>query len=117
MSSSSGDAARNRELWTQKHAEHTGAKAREHWAADEFSWGIWGIPESELRVEARHLARTQDGALASRLVRYAYLGRTFDWDIELERRIAALTPAQVREALARHLDLDRLSTVVAGDFE
>jgi zinc protease len=68
-------------------------------------------------LEARHLARTQDGALASRLVRYAYLGRTFDWDIELERRIAALTPAQVRGALAGHLDLDRLSSVVAGDFE
>ena len=68
-------------------------------------------------LEARHLARTQDGALASRLVRYAYLGRTFDWDIELEQRIAALTPAEVRGALARHLALERLSSVVAGDFE
>ena len=48
--SSSDDAARNRELWTTSNAEYTGSKAREHWAATEISWGIFGIPESEVRV-------------------------------------------------------------------
>ena len=48
--SSSSDAARNREIWTRSNAEHTGAKAREAWAADEISWGIWSVPESEVRV-------------------------------------------------------------------
>jgi SAM-dependent methyltransferase len=48
--SSSSDAARNREIWTRSNAAHTGAKAREAWAADEISWGIWSVPESEVRV-------------------------------------------------------------------
>jgi SAM-dependent methyltransferase len=48
--SSSSDAARNRELWTRSNSEHTGAKAREAWTADEITWGIWSIPESEVRV-------------------------------------------------------------------
>ena len=50
MSSSNSDAARNREIWTRSNAEHTGAKAREAWAADEITWGIWSIPESDVRV-------------------------------------------------------------------
>ena len=48
--SSSSDAARNREIWTRSNAEHTGPKAREAWAADEITWGIWSIPESEVCV-------------------------------------------------------------------
>ena len=46
----SDDAARNRELWTKSNAEHTGPSARAHWAAEQISWGIFGIPESEVRV-------------------------------------------------------------------
>jgi zinc protease len=34
----------------------------------------------------------------------------------LERQIAALTPKSVVEALRRHLDPAKLSTVKAGDF-
>jgi SAM-dependent methyltransferase len=44
------DAARNRELWTKSNAEHTAGKAREHWAAEEITWGIFGIPEKDVRV-------------------------------------------------------------------
>jgi SAM-dependent methyltransferase len=49
-SSSSDDAARNRELWTRSNAEHTAAAARRQWAAEEITWGIWGVPESEVSV-------------------------------------------------------------------
>jgi SAM-dependent methyltransferase len=48
--SSSSDAARNRELWTKSNAEHTGERARAAWAAGEITWGIWNLPEAELRV-------------------------------------------------------------------
>ena len=68
-------------------------------------------------LEARRVARGQDGALAGRLSLYLYLGRTFAWDTDLEARIAALTPAQVRDALRRHLDFAKLSYVKAGDFK
>ena len=46
----SDDAARNRELWTKSNAEHTGGRAREHWAAEEITWGVFNIPEADVRV-------------------------------------------------------------------
>jgi len=67
-------------------------------------------------LEARRLARTQDGALAGRLSSYLYLGRTFAWDESFEQRIAALTPQQVHDALRRHLEPSRLAVSKAGDF-
>jgi zinc protease len=68
-------------------------------------------------LEARRVARGQDGALAARLSNYLYLDRTFAWDVDLEQRIAALTPAQVRDALRRHIDPKKLSVLKAGDFK
>jgi len=50
MSSSKSDAARNRELWTKSNAEHTGKRARANWASEEITWGIWDVPEAEVRV-------------------------------------------------------------------
>jgi SAM-dependent methyltransferase len=44
------DARRNRELWTRTNAEYTDGEAMRQWAQDEITWGIWGVPESELRV-------------------------------------------------------------------
>jgi zinc protease len=67
-------------------------------------------------LEARKVARNSDSALAGRLLSYAVVGRTFAWDKAFESRIAALTPDEVRDALRRHLKLEDLSTVKAGDF-
>jgi zinc protease len=68
-------------------------------------------------LESRRLARAQDAQLAARLAHYLHLERTFAWDIELERRIAELTPDAVRDALRRHLELARLAVTMAGDFK
>ena len=68
-------------------------------------------------LEARRMARTQDRALVGRLGMYSFAKRTFAWDIDFERKIAALTPAQVNAALRRHVDPSRLSFVKAGDFK
>ncbi len=67
-------------------------------------------------LQARQVARSSDGNVANRLASYLELNRTFAWDIELERRIAALTPREVTEALRRWVDPARLSVVKAGDF-
>ena len=67
-------------------------------------------------LEARQIARGQDPALAGRLMTYLVLNRTFEWDRQLEDRIASLTSAQIAEALRRHIDPARLSIVKAGDF-
>ncbi|MSQ73255.1 MAG: insulinase family protein [Betaproteobacteria bacterium] len=67
-------------------------------------------------LKARRLVRTRDGSLAARLNSYLYLGRTLAWDEEFERRIAALKPADILQAMRRHIDLSNLSIVKAGDF-
>ncbi|MBM3356120.1 MAG: insulinase family protein [Betaproteobacteria bacterium] len=67
-------------------------------------------------LQARRLERTRDRSLAGRLSYYLYWDRTFDWDVEFENRIAALTPDATRDALRRHLDPSQLSVVTAGDF-
>jgi zinc protease len=68
-------------------------------------------------LEARRLARTQDRSLASRLGAYLFARRTFTWDIELERKIASLSAAEVNAALKKHIDPARLSVIMAGDFK
>jgi len=67
-------------------------------------------------LQARRVQRGQDSALAARLGNYLYWGRTFAWDIEFEKRIAALKPDEVRDALRRHIDPKKLSVLKAGDF-
>jgi zinc protease len=50
-------------------------------------------------------------------VGYLQLDRTFAWDTQFERRIAALTPKEVLDTLRRYLQLDRYAVVKAGDFK
>jgi SAM-dependent methyltransferase len=48
--SSSDDLKRNIEVWTRSNADYTDASAHEAWAKDAITWGVWGIPESELEI-------------------------------------------------------------------
>jgi zinc protease len=67
-------------------------------------------------LQARKVARNSDATLAGRLAGYSLIGRTFKWDEAFERQLAELTPAQIRDALRRHLDPSKLTLVKAGDF-
>ena len=40
----------NIEAWTRANAAHTDARAEEAWAKDEIDWGVFRVPESELRA-------------------------------------------------------------------
>jgi SAM-dependent methyltransferase len=44
------DLARNRALWTDVNAQFTNDAADRAWAATEVSWGVFEVPERELRV-------------------------------------------------------------------
>jgi SAM-dependent methyltransferase len=44
------DLARNRDLWTRTNAEYTDREAARQWSQEEITWGVWGVPERELRV-------------------------------------------------------------------
>ena len=41
---------RNRAVWTKANEEYTDARAREAWAAEEITWGMFGPSDSELGV-------------------------------------------------------------------
>ena len=43
-------AVRNRARWTRTNAEYSHEHGIRAWRADEITWGLWGIPESELNV-------------------------------------------------------------------
>src|SRR6266853_305252 len=91
-------------------AEELRKALAEGFSEDEVEAGKKGL------LQARQLARSSDGTVASRLASYLVLGRTFAWEEEQERRIAAMTPKAVTEALRRYVDPARLSVVKAGDF-
>jgi zinc protease len=65
----------------------------------------------------RALGRAQDGGLAGSLAQQSYLGRTMARTAEVDAQIEAATLQQVNEALRRHLRLDALQIVWAGDFK
>ncbi|MSQ19123.1 MAG: insulinase family protein [Betaproteobacteria bacterium] len=67
-------------------------------------------------LQARRVARNQDSTLAARINGYQSIGRTFAWDIALEKAIAALTAEKIHAAFRRHINMGRLSVVRAGDF-
>ncbi|HEX7055196.1 MAG TPA: pitrilysin family protein [Burkholderiales bacterium] len=103
-------APQNRARVEQAVREELARAVREGFGAAEVEAGKKAI------LEARRLQRAQDRSLVSRLALYAYVGRTFAWDIDLERKIAKLTPAEVNAALRKYIDPDRLALVFAGDF-
>jgi zinc protease len=67
-------------------------------------------------LDSRMVSRSQDAALLSLLASDEQLGRTLDWDDQLEKEIAALTPEQISNAFRRHVDAAALTIVKAGDF-
>jgi zinc protease len=104
-------APQNRERVRAALREELERAVREGFGAEEIESGKRAL------LEARRMQRTHDRALAGRLANYLFAGRTFAWDIEFEKQIAALTPGAVHAALKRHLDPAKLSVITAGDFK
>ena len=67
-------------------------------------------------LQSRQITRSQDASVARMLAVELYLGRTFAWDAELDRKVLALTPEQVLAAMRRHIDPSKMTLVKAGDF-
>ncbi len=67
-------------------------------------------------LQGQQVSRAQDAELARKLASYLFYPRTVAWDEELERKIAALTPAQINAAMKRHVDPAKITIFKAGDF-
>jgi zinc protease len=67
-------------------------------------------------VESNKLGRSNDGAVAGRLVNNLYLDRDFARQSKLEAEVMAVTDEQLRAVVTRYLDPAGLAIVKAGDF-
>jgi zinc protease len=82
-----------------------------------------GVGEDELKkakdgfLRQQEIRRTEDGALASTLASHLFIGRTMQYEADLEKAVAGLDVAAVNEALRKHLDPGKLTVVTAGDFK
>jgi zinc protease len=61
--------------------------------------------------------RSNDDELASEIATHREVNRTFGYDADLERRVQAVTVAQVNAALRKYLVPSSFTKVRAGDFE
>jgi zinc protease len=68
-------------------------------------------------LEAQKVGRTGDAALAGQIATNLQLGRTFAHLSELEKRLASLTPEDVKAAFRKYIDPKQLVIVRAGDFK
>ena len=57
------------------------------------------------------------GGIAATLGLWTHVGRTMAWDAEFEARVQALTVTEVRDAMTRHLDVNKMTFMRGGDFE
>jgi len=67
-------------------------------------------------LQSRQVSRAQDNELANRLNNYLFIGRTLQFDAELDAKLQALTPEQIIAAMRRHIDPAKITIIKAGDF-
>ncbi|MEN3334592.1 MAG: zinc protease [Blastocatellia bacterium] len=81
-----------------------------------------GFTEDEVKaaksgwLQSRQVSRAQDAELAGKLSSNLFLNRTLAWDDAFEKKVTALTPAEIVAALRRHLDPSKITIIKAGDF-
>jgi zinc protease len=81
-----------------------------------------GFPAAELDAsksgyaQSQQLARANDAQLAATLASQLFLGRDMKWHAALDKKFDALKVADVLAAMQKHLKLDQMTVVNAGDF-
>ncbi len=81
-----------------------------------------GFTDEELKtaksgyLQSRQVTRAQDAALSGSLNNNLYLKRTLAWDEDFEKKIQALTPAQIKAAFNKYIDYNKMVIVKAGEF-
>jgi len=68
-------------------------------------------------LQAQKVGRSNDAALAGLLSNLRHANRTMAYEAGLEKKLEAVTPEQVLDALRRYVDPKKLVLVTAGDFE
>ena len=68
-------------------------------------------------LQERQLERSQDNVLAQELAANLFLGLNMQHDTELEKKIAALSAADLKAAMQKYLAYEKMARVFAGDFK
>jgi zinc protease len=84
---------------------------KDGFTAEELAGAKSGIMQQRLQ------ARTDDGALASGWTNYLYRNKTYAWSAEFERKLNAVTLAQLNAAFRKTVDPAKLSVAIVGDQE
>ena len=66
--------------------------------------------------QSRTVSRAQDGGLAGTLNNYLFSKRDLKWDEGFEKKVMDLTPEQINAAVKKHLKLESMNIIKAGDF-
>lgn len=104
------------------YAPENGAKLEEVFKEEIMKAINEGFTEDELTAaksgwaQGNSINRAQDASIAAVLNNYLYNGRDFKWDEELEKKIQAVTLAEVNAAMKKTLRYEDISIVMAGDF-
>jgi zinc protease len=67
-------------------------------------------------AQSQQLSRASDARLAATLTSQLFLGRDMKWYTALDKKVEALKVADVLAAMKKHLNLDQMTVVNAGDF-
>lgn len=104
-------APQNAEKLEQAFKEELEKVAKEGFTAEELKAAKSGY------LQSRQVSRAQDASLAATLSNNLYLNRTMDWEADFEKKVEALTPADVKAAAAKYFDYSKITVIKAGDFE
>ncbi len=66
-------------------------------------------------LQERLQNRSQDAIVASAWASFLFLGQSFDWSRDFERKLSAVTVARVNAAFRKAIDPAALSVVIVGD--
>jgi zinc protease len=67
-------------------------------------------------LQRQEVSRATDRELARTLASREYQSRTLSFDADLEKNVGALTPDQILLVLRKHIDVNKISWVQAGDW-
>jgi zinc protease len=68
-------------------------------------------------LQSRQVSRAQDRELAGNMASQRQFGRTMAFDGDLEAKVEALTPDQIKTVMKKYIDPAQISYIKAGDFK
>lgn len=89
--------------------EELARAVKEGFTAEELAGAKSGL------IQQRLQSRTDDAALAAGWTGLLYRGKTFEWSLDFERRMMAVSLAQLNAAFRKAIDPAKLSVFSAGD--